>query len=116
MTSPAYEDPYVTLGLTRTATMAEIKQAYFTLVRSHPPERDPAGFKRIRAAYERLREPDKRAETDMLLIERWPAATRPRRPLRFEPRVHPADVIALARSLTELNRTDWREHHGKVSL
>ena len=32
---------------TMTASAAEIKQAYFTQVRAHPPERDPEAFKRI---------------------------------------------------------------------
>ncbi len=63
------EDPYKTLGIKRGATEAEIKQAYFALVRKHPPERDPDGFKRIRAAYEKLRVSSERAETDLFLID-----------------------------------------------
>ena len=58
-------DPYAELGLAETATEADIKQAYFAQVRAHPPETDSQGFKRIRAAYERLRTPEKRLETDM---------------------------------------------------
>jgi len=63
------ENPYETLGLERGADEAEIKQAYFNLVREHPPERDPEGFKRIRAAYEKLRAAGERAETDLFLID-----------------------------------------------
>jgi curved DNA-binding protein CbpA len=63
------QDPYKVLGLKRDATEAEIKRAYFTLVREHPPERDPEGFKRIRAAYEKLRFERERAETDLFLID-----------------------------------------------
>jgi curved DNA-binding protein CbpA len=63
------EDPYKTLGIERTADEAEIKQAYFALVREHPPERDPEGFKRIRAAYEKLRDSGERTETDLFLVE-----------------------------------------------
>jgi len=47
---PGIESPYAILGVERTATEAEIKRAYFARVREHPPERDPEGFKRVRAA------------------------------------------------------------------
>jgi curved DNA-binding protein CbpA len=63
------DNPYKVLGVERTATEAEIKQAYFRLIREHPPERDPEGFKHIRAAYEKLRAGGERAETDLFLIE-----------------------------------------------
>lgn len=63
------ENPYETLGLAPAATEAEIKQTYFALVREHPPERDPDGFKRIRAAYEKLRATSDRAAVDLFLID-----------------------------------------------
>lgn len=111
-----YIDPYETLDLPRTATAAEIKQAYFALVRAHPPERDPAMFKRIRAAYERLRDPEKRAETDMLLLRIWPEPTRQRRTPQPFLKVRREDIIAATRVETDLARTDWREHYAKIEL
>src|SRR3972149_11079871 len=69
---PPSADPYGVLGVDPQATLDEIKTAYFALVRAHPPERDPEGFKRIRAAYEQLRDPDRRLETDMLRVQAWP--------------------------------------------
>ncbi|MGH9751358.1 MAG: J domain-containing protein [Blastocatellia bacterium] len=69
MNLTALESPYKILGVERTASESEIKQAYFALVREHPPERDPEGFKRIRVAYEKLRAGGERAETDLFLIE-----------------------------------------------
>lgn len=63
------DNPYKVLGVDRNAAEAEIKQAYFKLVREHSPERDPEGFKRIRAAYEKLRAGGDRANTDLFLIE-----------------------------------------------
>jgi curved DNA-binding protein CbpA len=74
MNLTALESPYKILGVERTASESEIKQAYFALVREHPPERDPEGFKRIRAAYEKLRTGGERAETDLFLIEEIDAA------------------------------------------
>jgi len=66
------ENPYRVLGVERSATVAEIKRAYFALVREHPPERDPEGFKRVRAAYEKLRAAGERAETDLFLVDDQP--------------------------------------------
>ncbi len=99
---PLPENPYQVLGLERSASEAEIKQAYFALVREHSPERDPEGFKRIRAAYEKLRAGTARTQTDLFLIDEQPAALDN---TRFQPYGQPAalyspellagDVIAL---------------------
>jgi curved DNA-binding protein CbpA len=114
--SEPYLDPYEVLGIERTASAASLKQAYFARVRAHPPERDPEMFKRIRAAYERLRDPSSRMETDMLMLERWPEPTRRRRAPKLDLSLQPADIISAMRALTDLERTDWREHYGKVKL
>lgn len=112
----SYSDPYAILDLARNATTAEIKQAYFAQVRAHPPERDPETFKRIRAAYERLRDPDRRAEADMLLLVAWPVPSRRRRPPQLDLAVHPEDIIVAARALTDLDRSDWSDQDPQVSL
>jgi len=102
--------------LSHTASAQEIKQAYFAQVRLHPPERDPATCKTIRAAYERLRDPATRIETDMLLLDTWPAPTRKRRVATFDLTLHREDVIAAARALTDVDRTEWRDQYGKIKL
>ncbi len=114
--SKPYVDPYSELGIARTATPAEIKQAYFALVRAYPPEREPQTFKRIRAAYEQLRDAERRLETDMLLLHEWPASTRKRRVPKLDLTLHREDVLDAARSATDLERRDWREHFAKVEL
>lgn len=111
-----YDDPYSVLELPHTASDAEIKRSYFALVRAHPPEREPATFKRIRAAYERLRDPQKRVETDMLLLQPWQPPARKRRPAQLDTAVLDEDIIAAARALTDLERTDWRDHYQPVKL
>ena len=111
-----YVDPYAVLGVTRSATPTEIKQAYFALVRAHPPEREPETFKRIRAAYERLRDPERRTETDMLLLTAWPGSARQRRAPQLDLTLHAEDVLTAARALSDLERRDWREHFAKVQL
>ena len=102
MNLTALESPYKILGVERTASESEIKQAYFALVREHPPERDPEGFKRIRAAYEKLRAGSERVETDLFLIEETDAAMTADKlqrhgaePPRITPDLIRSDLIAL---------------------
>lgn len=99
-------DPYKVLGLSRQASMTDIKQAYFTLVREHPPERDPDSFKRIRAAYDALRTPEARANTDRQLIQLPPPYQPPRLPA-LDLAFHEADRWWSARQHSDLTRTDF---------
>lgn len=48
-------DPLLTLGLEPTATDADVESAYREAIKRCPPDRDPAGFQAVRAAYERIR-------------------------------------------------------------
>lgn len=56
------DDPYAVLGLDRTANADDVRRAYLRLVRIHTPESNPEQFKQVRAAYETLRSPLRRAE------------------------------------------------------
>jgi len=60
------KDYYGTLNITRNATLLEIKKAYFTLVRTFPPERHPEEFMRIREAYEVLVDENTRRQYDLV--------------------------------------------------
>jgi curved DNA-binding protein CbpA len=57
---------YEVLGVANTSPEAEIKRAYFNLVRKYQPDRFPEEFKEIRAAYETLMDGEKRAEYDAM--------------------------------------------------
>lgn len=57
---------YEILQILPTATQREIKVAYFNLVRNYSPEREPEQFRKIRDAYETLRDPKARANYDSL--------------------------------------------------
>lgn len=46
------------LGIEHDASPLSVKRAYLRQVKKHRPERDPEGFQRVRAAYERLRADD----------------------------------------------------------
>jgi curved DNA-binding protein CbpA len=55
-------DPYLVLGVERSADDETIRAAYLAAIRSCPPERDRERFARVRAAYEAIaREPDRLA-------------------------------------------------------
>ena len=66
---PFFRDPYKVLGISPEASIGEIKQAYFTLVKKYSPEKNPEAFKKIRAAYEQIRSQQRKEETDFLLFE-----------------------------------------------
>jgi DnaJ-class molecular chaperone len=67
-----FKDYYSTLGVAKTATEKEIKQAYRKLARKHHPDVNPgdktaeARFKDINEAYEVLGDPEKRKKYDEL--------------------------------------------------
>ena len=67
-----FKDYYATLGVSKTASDKEIKQAYRKLARKHHPDVNPgdksaeAKFKEINEAYEVLGDPDKRKKYDEL--------------------------------------------------
>ena len=112
---PSSPDPYAVLEISSSASMEEIKQAYFAQVRAHPPESDPVVFKRVRAAYERLKTLELRLETDMLLFQDWTEPLlSPPEPLELK--LDPADVIRAARACSDLARSDWREDWREVKL
>ena len=63
------DDPYRVLGVDRRATTEDVRQAYFRLVRRYTPEAHPDEFKAVRAAYETLRSPLRRAELSLLAFD-----------------------------------------------
>jgi hypothetical protein len=51
------QGPFEILGLSAGVSREEIRAAYLKKVKEHPPDRDPAGFERIRDAYDTLKDP-----------------------------------------------------------
>src|SRR5205814_8484016 len=67
-----FKDYYATLGVNKSATEKDIKQAFRKLARKHHPDVNPgdkaaeAKFKEINEAYEVLGDPEKRKKYDEL--------------------------------------------------
>jgi len=65
-------DPFAVLGLEETVDDEAVRAAYVQALRTSPPDRDPEGFRRIRAAYEALREPKAAWLYGCLVRHLWP--------------------------------------------
>ena len=111
----AAPDPYEVLEIAPDAADDAIKSAYLAGVRAHPPERDPQMFKRLRAAYDGLKTPEVRLKTDMTRLQNWPELElESGPPLALQ--IERTDILAAARALTDLARTDWREEWREIAL
>lgn len=107
---PPSSDPYAVLGLERSADEAAIKRAYFRLVREYPPEREPAKFQEIRAAYDRVKTAEARSQTDLFLLQPPGELPRRRKPA-YDLKVHAEDIIALARELRTAGLSFQEDYH-----
>ena len=109
--SQPVRDPYGVLGLDRHASEAEIKRAYFQLVRQFSPERAPETFREIRTAYEQLRDPENRARLGLFLLQPPPPLPKQRRP-SYDLSVHVEDLLTLA---MELVRTPMQDDFSDIT-
>ena len=109
-------DPYAVLGLMRGASPREIKRAYFDLVRQYPPEEHPDAFKLIRAAYEKLRTADAKAETDLFLFQPPPPWEPRKRRRKLDLALHREDIWALLQTHGDLGRRDFKSDYRPVEL
>ncbi len=106
-------DPYAVLGVPRTASAREIKRAYFDLVRQYPPEEQADNFKLIRAAYEKLRTVDAKAETDLFLFQPpydWEAR---KRRSRLDLEIHVEDIWADLQQRGDLGRRNFEKDYHR---
>jgi hypothetical protein len=103
-------DAYAVLNVDRMADADEIRRAYFAAVREHSPERDPEGFRRVREAYDRLRDEVKRGQVDLAVVSAPGAAPAPSAsPLPTCAEVARLLRDGLLRGMSELDRTDFTD-------
>jgi len=109
-------DPYRVLGLPVTASQVEIKRAYFALIRQYPPETEAETFKVIRAAYEQLKDAQRRVETDIFRPQPPPSWQPQPIDLSLDTAFHRADVLLVLRRWGELGRIDFHEDFKEIEL
>jgi curved DNA-binding protein CbpA len=97
------DDPYAVLGLDHRANADDVRRAYLRLIRVHTPESNPEQFKRVRAAYETLRSPLRRAELAVQAFDE--TVSEPDLDLVAALGDEPFDVVALLLAL-ELGASD----------
>jgi hypothetical protein len=91
-----FEEARAALGLSADEEdAAAIKRAYRHAVVKHPPDTDPDGFRRVRDAYELLRDPWAHAE--QLLMRPLPEVPPPAPPTAQPPAPRGAAAVALLR-------------------
>lgn len=109
-------DPYRVLGVSSTATQIDIKRAYFALIRQYPPETEADTFKIIRGAYEKIKDVQRRSETDIFLPQPPPNWTGLIEPPEFDTRFYPQDVLTALRDWGDLGRTNFETDFKEIDL
>ena len=109
-------DPYAVLGLDRRATPAEIKRAYFELVRQYSPETNPEAFKQIRAAYEKLNSAENKTETDLFLFQPPSQLEARKRRRKLDLDFDPQDILWLLQNHGDLCRANFDEDFRPIEV
>jgi curved DNA-binding protein CbpA len=109
-------DPYRLLGVSPVATQSEIKHAYFALIRQYPPETEAETFKRIRTAYEKIKDTQRRHETDIFRPQPPPAWQPDELEVALDTAFHASDVKLILRRWAELGRTDFQADFKEINL
>ena len=112
-------DPYKTLEVSKNASADEIKKAYFKQIKQFPPEREPEKFKTIRSAYEQLKSPDKRAETDVFTLrdaeQEFEFPDEILNSSKME--IDDNDIVQiLAEIFTDLNKTNFKDDYSQIEI
>ena len=112
------EDPYKVLGIDRRASTAEVKKAYFNLVKRYSPETHAERFKEVRRAYDRLKTRERRQETDVFLYNDPYGDFKPvAEECRFKAKVDVGKVVeAIMRASSDLDRVDFSEDFTPIDL
>lgn len=108
------ENPYIVLGVDKNASVEDIKKAYFRLIRIHTPEKDPEGFKRIRLAYEAIRDIDERSKTDLFMFNDPYGEFNIQKPTEYNFQEGINLVKIAINSLSDLGRSDFSNDFSDI--
>jgi curved DNA-binding protein CbpA len=115
MNSKTLTNPFDVLGIDETASSAEVKKAYFQMVRQFTPEKHAEQFKQIREAYDLLKDPSLRLEAEVFSPINPPSPSVSEN-VELPPIKLDGDALLwwMKQTLTDLERTDFTSDFNEV--
>ena len=108
-------NPFDVLSVDEDASDADVKKAYFQMVRQFTPEKHAERFKQIREAYDLLKDPSQRLEAEVFSFMKPSSA--PDSEVASSPPIQlDGDVFLkwIRQTLTDLERTDFTSDFNEV--
>ena len=108
-------NPFDVLSVDEDASDADVKKAYFQMVRQFTPEKHAERFKQIREAYDLLKDPSRRLEAEVFSFTK--PSSEPVSEVASTPPVQLNGDVFLAwvkQTLTDLERTDFTSDFNEV--
>lgn len=114
-TKTSMMNPFDVLSVAEDASDADIKQAYFQMVRQFTPEKHADRFKQIREAYDLLKDPSRRLEAEVFSFTK-PSSDPISETASTPPIQLDGDVFLawMKQTLTDLERTDFASDFNEV--
>ncbi|MCZ6679266.1 MAG: J domain-containing protein [Candidatus Poribacteria bacterium] len=114
-TTNSMMNPFDVLRVDESASDAEVKKAYFQMVRQFTPEKHAEQFKEIREAYDLLKDPSRRLEAEVFSFAK-PAEQAVVEDAELPPVKLDSDVFLtwIRRTRTDLERTDFTSDFNEV--
>ena len=108
-------NPFDVLSVDEGASDADVKQAYFQMVRQFTPEKHAERFKQIREAYDLLKDPSRRLEAEVFSFTN--PSSDPISEVASTPPIQLDGNVFLAwlkQTLTDLERKDFTSDFNEV--
>ncbi len=108
-------NPFDVLGVDEAASDADVKKAYFQMVRQFTPEKHAERFKQIREAYDLLKDPSHRLEAEVFSFT-TPSSDPVSEAAELPPIQLDGNVFLtwVKQTLTDLERTDFTSDFNEV--
>ena len=108
-------NPFDVLSVDESASDADVKKAYFQMVRQFTPEKHAERFKQIREAYDLLKDPSRRLEAEVFSFMK-PSSAPDSEDIELPPIQLNSDVFLawVKQTLTDLERKDFTSDFNEV--